>query len=261
MNWVLRVIIFPLTLIIAGCRHDSEGREGGLAISFDDRFIAEWYSLRPLFQEFNARVTFYINGDTLSREQIEMLHQLKDDGHEIAFHGTIHGDAEQLLDEHGPGGYFDIEIAPGLAFLRRHGFHPTSYAHPGGTSTQRTDSVLLANGFVTLREVSKAERYYKGVRLFHLRPSWMPHIFYDFDGRYSMYALEIDRQTTLSVDEMRQALVKAKSKGEVLMLFGHQPLDDESPSGLYGFDTSFLRSILAETHKQGLRFYTMSELR
>lgn len=243
-----------------GSSANAPADSGGVAISFDDRFIDDWYRLRPLFDEFGAKVTFYITGDTLTDDELTKLRALQQDGHEIGFHGTIHGDARQMLEHHGPEGYLSLEILPGLDYLRRQGFEPVSYAHPGGTSTRRTDSVLIANGFVNLREVSKAERYYKGIRLYHLRPSWMPHIYYDFDGRKSLFALQIDRETTLSVKEMRKALEKAKSGNSVLMLFGHQPLPENPDPDLYGFDVGFLRAILRESKALGLRFYTMSEL-
>jgi peptidoglycan/xylan/chitin deacetylase (PgdA/CDA1 family) len=259
MQRLFQSVFFIGILVFVGCSPSPRG-EGGVAISFDDRFIEEWYSLRPLFEEFNARVTLYVNGDTLSYEQISMLRQLANEGHEIAFHGTIHGNAAQLLADHGPDGYAEKEIDPGLAFFRRHGFNPTSYAHPGGTSTRATDSVLLSKGFINLREVSKAERFYKGVKLYHLPPSWMPHIFYDFDGRKKLYALQIDRETTLSQKELNKALSRAQRKGEVLMLFGHQPLTANSSPDAYGFDVNLLKGILAESQRLGLRFYTMSEL-
>ncbi len=248
-----------LALIFAGCGR-GPGGEAGVAISFDDRFIADWYALRPLFNEFGAKVTFYITGDTLTAEEAGMLRILQDEGHEIGFHGTIHGDAGQLLRHHGADGYLSVEIWPGLNYLRSLGFNPVSYAHPGGTSTTTTDSVLLANGFVTLREVSKAERYFRGVRLYHLPPASMPHIYYDFDGRKSFYALQIDRETSLSTEEMGKALEKAARDGEVLMLFGHQPLPENPSSDQYGFEIAFLRTILEESRKRGLKFYTMSEL-
>ncbi len=258
----LRVFLYLVVLVAisAGCSRRGPVGDGGVAISFDDRFIAGWYALRPLFKEFGARATFYINGDTLTAEEIGMLKSLHEDGHEIGFHGTIHGDAGQLLRHHGVEGYLSIEIWPGLNYLRSLGFEPVSYAHPGGTSTAATDSALLANGFVTLREVSKAERYFRGVRLYHLPPARMPRIFYDFDGRKSFYSLQIDRETSLSVKEMAAALEKAGRDGKVLMLFGHQPLPENPSPDQYGFEISFLRSILEESRKRGLKFYTMSEL-
>lgn len=248
-----------LVAVFTGCGRGPSG-EGGVAISFDDRFIADWYALRPLFKEFGAKVTFYITGDTLTAREAGMLRILQEEGHEIGFHGTIHGDARQLLRDHGAEGYLSIEIRPGLNYLRSLGFDPVSYAHPGGTSAAATDSALLANGFVTLREVSKAERYFRGVKLYHLPPAAMPHIYYDFDGRKSFYALQIDRETSLSVEEMGKALEKARREGKVLMLFGHQPLPGNPSPDQYGFDIAFFRSILEESRKRGLKFYTMSEL-
>lgn len=248
-------------LCCGACRQSSvQTEKAGIAISFDDRFIADWHNLRPLLNEYQARVTFYITGDTLSDIELSMLRDLASDGHEIGFHGTVHGNARELVANHGPDGYLGIEIRPGLDFLRKKGFNPTTYAHPGGTRSGRSDSVLFANGFVTLREVSKAERYLGGIRLYHIPPAWMPHIYYDFDHRGTLFALQIDRETELSEDEISAALEKAKTEGKVLMLFGHQPLPENPAPEQYGFRVDFLRYILQEAHARGLHFYTMSEL-
>jgi peptidoglycan-N-acetylglucosamine deacetylase len=43
---------------------------GGIALSFDDHFIKEWYELRPLFQKYNAKATFFITcPDSLNAEK------------------------------------------------------------------------------------------------------------------------------------------------------------------------------------------------
>lgn len=260
MKGLTSYLVLFLVIILGGC-HRVQDREAGIALSFDDRFIAEWYTLRPLFLEYDARVTFYINGDTLGAEELTMLKQLRDDGHEIGFHGTIHGNAALLIENHGAEGYWNTEIRPGLEFFRRNGFHPTSYAFPGGRSTATADSVLRANGFITLRDVAKAERYFKGIRLYHIPPSWMPHIYWDFRPRTTFHALQIDRETELSVSELQKALRKAKDKGKVLLLFGHQPLPPNPAPDQYGFNIELLSAILKEAQALGLRYYTMSELK
>ncbi len=256
---------FMLAALLAwmtGCANNPEtGRPGGIALSFDDRFINEWHQLRPLFRKYNARVTFYITGDTLTAAQIAQLRELASEGHEIGFHGTLHSSAPLLVDAYGVAGYLEKEIKPGLAFLHRHGFRPTSYAHPGGSRTAKSDSALLAYGFVNLRGVAKAERSLKGIRLYHIPPKFMPHIYFRFDGRKNLPALEIDTESNLSGQEIADALGKAKKEGSVLMLFGHQPLPPHPAAGLYGFRVSLLETILRETRQHGLRYYTMSELR
>jgi len=265
MKRYLKALIAAATLLIVcqGCtqRSGTEQQEGGVALSFDDRFIAEWHALRPLFREYNARVTFYITGDSLSAQEIGQLRDLANDGHEIGFHGTIHGNARQMVKELGIPGYLKTEIEPGMNYLRSLGFHPTSYAHPGGANTNRSDSALLAYGFVNLRDVAKTERYFRGVRLYHVPPVYMPQIYYTFNRRRKLRALQIDIETPLKKAEIQEALQKAKDDRSVLMLFGHQPLPETPGPGAYGFDIGFLTYILESGSGLGLRFYTMSELR
>ncbi len=257
----INVLTAWAALVLMSCTPEgNDTPEGGIALSFDDRFIEDWYRLRPLLQEFDARVTFYITADTLTGEELRQLRELEADGHEIGFHGTVHGNARQMVRTIGVEGYLKTEIEPGMDYLRRQGFAPASYAHPGGNNTAKSDSALLAYGFVNLRDVAKAERYYKGVRLYHVPPAYMAHIYYRFNNRRKLQALQIDRETRLKTEEMKEALEKARNDRSVLMLFGHQPLPEDPPPAAYGFDVNFLRWILEESSHLGLRYYTMSEL-
>ncbi len=257
--------IFPLLslLILAGCLGTERRSDpsGGVALSFDDHFIREWYQLRPLFNRYKARVTFFVTcPDTLSAEDAALLRQLQSDGHEIGFHGTIHGSARQLLQSSGVKGYLETEINPGLTYLHQAGLYPTSYAHPGGNQTTPTDEALLARGFVLLRDVAKSERKLYGLPLYHIPPQFMPSVYYRSNQDQQVKALLIDTDANLSKTELTQALITAKKTGTVLMLFGHKPLFGEPGPEEYGFDVDMLKHILKEADSLRLHFYRMSEL-
>lgn len=245
-----------------GCVPSSnEVGKAGIAISFDDHFIKDWYALRPMFEKYNAKVTFFITcPDSLNTEEILLLKQLENEGHEIGFHGTIHGRATDLIAAHGPHGYIDTELAPGLGYLAAAGFRPTAYAHPGGNHNARVDSVLLNNGFKILRDVSISRRKVFGIPLYTIAPRIMPWIYYSFDKNPIVDALLIDYDSELTVHEMNEAIATAKSNGTALMVFGHQPLKSAPVNGEYGFDIQFLEQILKEASHQKLHYYTMSEL-
>lgn len=261
--YLFPILIWSSFFLVTSCgKKANEGeKRGGVALSFDDRFIDEWFNLRPLFQKYGAKVTFYITGDTLDDNQIAKLKTLLNDGHEIGFHGTIHGNAELIVKSHGVQGYIEMEITPGMDFLRRNGFNPTSYAHPGGGNYGPSDEALISYGFINLRDVAKAERKLKSVKLYHIPPALLPQIFYKFDKAKDLSALEIDKDSNLTRGEMRDALEKAKKNGSVLMMFGHQPLPLHPKPGMYGFDVALLESILADSKSLDLKFYTMSELK
>lgn len=257
------ILVFLIHVLLIGCdsTEDNLQYKGGVAISFDDHFIDEWYQLRPIFKQHGAKVTFFITcSDTLSEAEKGLLHELQDDGHEIGFHGTVHGNATQLLSNAGVRGYISTELEPGMRYMQQAGFRPTSYAHPGGNHTRQADSVLLAQGFTILRDVAKNERSLYGIRLYHLPPRYMPHIYYTFDNDPTVDALTIDTDVHISQEEIRDALIKARDTGTALMLFGHKPLYHEPGEGEYGFRVSFLKYILAQADSLGLQFYTMSEL-
>ena len=235
--------------------------KAGIAISFDDHFIDQWYALRPLLKKYNAKVTFFITcPDSLSAGEIQKLKTLENEGHEIGFHGTIHGRATELIAASGPARYLATEITPGLTNLKRAGFTPRSYAHPGGDHNKQVDSVLYAQGFKILRDVAISRRKLYGVPLYTISPRLMNSIFYDFDKSAEVEALLIDVSAELTENQIYEGLLRAKEEGEVIMLFGHEPLSADSKVGAYGFDISFLETILKQANQLGLKFYTMSEL-
>lgn len=255
--------ILFLSFFLSGCDSEksSGSTQGGVALSFDDHFIEEWYALAPLLKKYHAKSTFFLTCPTpLSTREIAVLRHLEQEGHEIGYHGTIHGNATMMLRHDGVEGYLNREIRPGMKYLRDAGFNPTSYAHPGGNHTAQADSVLLAQGFTILRDVAKAERKMYGVTLYDIPPKFHPFVYYKSGSGPIVHALLIDSETTISRKEIRDALVKAKETGTVLMLFGHKPLHSYPKAEEYGFQVSFLQYLVQQADSLGLRFYTMSEL-
>jgi len=257
-RWVLLAV---LSGALTGCGSPSgKPGAGGIAISFDDHFIKEWYELRPLFQKYNAKATFFITcPDSLHAEEVAMLRQLEKEGHEIGFHGTVHAKSTELMAAGGPKGYIEAELEPGLRHMHAAGFKPVSYAHPGGNHNERVDSVLLAQGFTTLRDVAISRRKFKGFQLYAWPARWMNAIYYAFDGAQKVDALMIDYDE-VTEEEIAEAIKEAKENGTALMVFGHEPLYSAPQNGKYGFNVSFLAAVLREAHAQQLKFYTMSEL-
>jgi len=248
-------------LFITCTNSGKESDKSGIAISFDDHFINEWYALRPLFQKYNAKVTFFITcADSLTTDEVLKLKQLQNDGHEIGFHGTVHGKSTELIEAFGPEKYAEIELVKGLKHMSNAGFLPTSYAHPGGNHNDQVDSVLLASGFKILRDVAISRRVLYGIPVYSLAPKFMNWIFYPFDKTKNVDALLIDQDSGVTGEEVKDAIQKAKTTHTALMVFGHKPLYAKPVNGEYGFNVSFLEIILKEAKNQDLKFYTMTEL-
>ncbi len=251
-----------LSFVQIGCVPKGEkDKMPGMAISFDDHFIEEWYALRPVFEKYNAKVTFFVTcSDSLTPREVNLLKQLQNDGHEIGYHGTVHSRSTELIAAFGPQGYKEQELSPGLSYMENAGFKPTSYAHPGGNHNPQVDSVLFSMGFKILRDVAISRRKVFGIPIYTMAPRIMPWIYYSFDNTPLVDALLIDTDSGLTMKEMKDAIATAKNNRTTLMLFGHEPLNHKPINGEYGFDIQFLESILKEAKHQGLNFYTMSEL-
>jgi peptidoglycan/xylan/chitin deacetylase (PgdA/CDA1 family) len=118
----------------------------GLALSFDDTSIDAWTATRPLFQQYGARVTFFVSRyfETTDNERAE-LHQLEADGHAIEPHSVLHLRAPMYVEQNGLAAYMADEFQPSLDLLVADGYAPTAYAYPFGARTDETDGALLAH--------------------------------------------------------------------------------------------------------------------
>jgi hypothetical protein len=126
---------------------------GSLALAFDDHSVTAWFALRPMFERYRARVTFFISAFlTLAGDELAALEQLYADGHDIEFHSTSHFDAVEYSTMFGMDEYLAVEIVPGLDAMRAAGYAPTIFAYPRGARNAATDAAL-APSFAHLRAI------------------------------------------------------------------------------------------------------------
>ena len=136
------------------CESEKTVHQAGLALSFDDRFVKEWIQLRPLLKQYNVKATFYVTQpDSLSVEEVNMLHELRKDGHEIGCHGAMHVRSIPYIWENSLDKYMEKEIFHALETMKKQGFLPKTFAHPGGSQMWYSDRELLKY-FTLLRDVS-----------------------------------------------------------------------------------------------------------
>ncbi|MDZ7899049.1 MAG: polysaccharide deacetylase family protein [Arcicella sp.] len=235
-------------------------RQAGIALSFDDRFVKEWNQLRPLLKKYNVKATFYITQpDSLSDKEVKMLHEMAKEGHEIGCHGAIHARSIPYIWEYSLNKYMENEIFHCLKTMKKQGFSPTTFAHPGGSQMWYSDRELLKY-FTLLRDVSMKTRNiweYEYTR----KIEDMDEIYHQHDNTQKVNALLIDVGTKLTVEDIQKGLQRTKHEGSVMMIFGHKPLDGNTQKpDEYGFDIHFLEQILAESAKLELKFYRMDEL-
>ena len=251
---------FILILLISGCERRKATQQGGIAISFDDRFVKEWYQLRPLLKKYNAKCTFYITQpDSLSDEEVKLLHQLQQEGDEIGCHGAMHVRSMYYIWDFSLDEYMKNEIFSALKTMKKQGFLPKTFAHPGGSQTWYSDRELLKY-FTLLRDVSMKNRILWDFNYTHEIEN-MDEIYYQHDSTQKVNALLIDTSAKLTIEDIKKGLKRASQEGSVMMMFGHKPLTKTTQkSDEYGFDVQFLEQILAESAKLNLKTYTMQQL-
>ena len=116
----------------------------GLALSFDDSAVELWTAIRPLFQQYGARVTFFVSRyDVMSDDEHAGLHDLARDGHEIQAHTINHLHAPDYVERYGLDQYLRDEALPSIDLLRADGFEVSAFAYPFGVRTDETDRALL----------------------------------------------------------------------------------------------------------------------
>jgi peptidoglycan-N-acetylglucosamine deacetylase len=258
MQKFLYYFIFIVSFLC--CKHKKTVQQAGIAISFDDRFVKEWYKLRPLLKKYNVKCTFYITQpDSLSHEEVMLLHQLENEGNEIGCHGAMHVRSMYYIWDFSLKEYMENEICPALKTMKKQGFSPKTFAHPGGSQTWYSDRELLKH-FKLLRDVSMKTRTLWDYDYTHEIED-IDEIFYQHDDTRKVNALLIDTSAKLTIEDIRKGLKRASEEGSVMMMFGHKPLTETTQKAdEYGFEIKFLEQILEESAKLNLKTYTMREL-
>jgi peptidoglycan/xylan/chitin deacetylase (PgdA/CDA1 family) len=113
-------------------------------MSFDDAWVDEWWHGRSLFDQYGAKLTFFIAyyPRFTGAEKAE-LHDLAADGHDIEAHTITHARAPAYVEAKGLRAYLDDEVIPSIDLLRDDGYAVTTFAYPFGARTGETDHAIL----------------------------------------------------------------------------------------------------------------------
>jgi hypothetical protein len=115
----------------------------GVALSFDDTSIDAWFAMRPLLQQYHARVTFFVSRyRNISADQRQSLKVLAVDGHDIEPHSVQHLRAPEYVEEHGLNAYVRDEVDPSIEILRNDGYEVHAFAYPFGARTGELDDAI-----------------------------------------------------------------------------------------------------------------------
>ena len=234
-------LLFFIT-IFSMCSSNSGTQEtnSGILLSFDDYFPEQWEEHFDLFDKYNARVTFFVNGNSVTQFMLDAQKR----GHEIGYHTISHPSLPALTREQ-----FLEETISRIEVFSEHGINLTSFAYPYGRYELWMHDELL--------------EYYKIVRGFTV-PAAGPNSF----GPYEIADMKHGFINSKSIDNVYyndiefqqfidEALQMAKASEDVIItLTSHQI----SSTPHWGITPEKLEYLLKKGKEYGLTFYRYNEL-
>lgn len=217
--------------------------KGGIAFTFDDYSIDNWYNYVDLFDSLNVKATFYIsNYNLLTSAQKNKLHNMQSRGYEIAFHSTNHVNFLKYARDKGCQELIIKEVIEGLQLMNKDGFYPTTFAYPYGKHTDVLDKLLL--------------RYFKSVRALNgsedLSKSLIP-----LHNNRLLFGLGIDESSKRSLNKIEDLLSVARQTDHCALMLIH---NIEKSDTKFQIPLCKLKEIILKAKSLDLRFYTVSEI-
>ncbi len=227
--------------------------KGGVVLSFDDRNFVDWTKHIPLFNEFSAKATFFINGK-IDKPAIAAIQRLRKNGHAIGSHSVHHLKAVEFCEEQSTEEFLRQEIQPQLDEFRSISIAPSSFAYPMSRNNAETDLALLN----TFRHLRTGKGIGPGKQICETDEFFVPAAQINqhgcLYGKGIDYAGEQEDRTFAQIDE---ALTRAARNQEIIVLYAH----GISESGKGHFITpDALARVLGKVRDLQLEFYTFDQL-
>ena len=224
---------------------------GGVAITFDDDFIDDWYNIHNMLKEYNWRATFFVSGfHKLDSNKIEKLKILKEYGHEIGGHGLNHLIAPNYVRDYGLTAYLENEIYPMKQLMAEKGFNITSFAYPQSVKNDEIDAALL-NEFKVIRggtSIGKKTVMERRIKFLTCR-----RCFHNV-----LYGLGFDNSVGLEMSFIKSLIEKAKKKDKAVILLSHEVV--ETVDKIYQTDYQRLIELCEFINENNMKFLLISEL-
>lgn len=218
-------------------------KPAGIALTFDDYSVDNWYTYIPLLDSLDVKATFYIsNFNKLTAVQKVKLHEIQNHGHEIAFHSTNHVNFAKYLRNNNCDKLIEEEVIKGLELMNNDGFFPTTFAYPYGAHTDALDKILL--------------RKFKSVRALNGTKDLTASLA-STGGNTMLFGLGIDEKSNRKLENIEELLSKASqtNKCAVLLVHNIQRTDINMQLPLWK-----LKRIILKAKELGLIFYTISAI-
>ncbi|WP_035804187.1 polysaccharide deacetylase family protein [Lunatimonas lonarensis] len=159
---IKRFILFLTTLLLCNCS-ENDANHSTVKLSFDDNYVMEWAALISLFEEYDAKVTFFVCCiGQMSCEEKEAIVELKNAGHSIQAHGELHVSVNTYMANGTYREYLKDEVDENIQQLAALGITPSHFALPYGEH-YKWINLALWRRFNGLRDVVPAKAYQKAI--------------------------------------------------------------------------------------------------
>lgn len=242
-----------LTALLAQSVYAAEDKSG-VVLSFDDTFIDQWHDYF-MSVDNDVKATFFVSHwHTLSAARIQKLRDLAANGHEIGGHSYDHQSvaSDYNFDPNRVDEYLNTQIIPTLANMQADGFNPVSFAYPYGARNEVYDAAVRQY-FPYIRTTFAND----DLELFQI-----DEIYHDENSTYALLAGDgIDNSYGNPASEIEAGLMRAKTNNEILTLYAHRVIPDNSSDANHNFGmrVSKLNQVIATAKQMGLKFYTFAE--
>ena len=232
---------------VTGCKKFEkygQVKEPGVALTFDDNYVDDWYSFLPTLDSAGVRATFYIcRYNRLTKEQKEKLAVIQSHGHEIAYHTTNHYNMMDYVykQKHTVEEMMQCEIEAGLKLMNRDGFYPTTFAYPAGAHNGLFDKML--------------QRYFKSVRALNGTADFSKSLV-PVEKNDVLYGLGIDKSSKRSDEEVLKLIQSAYENKDCAIFVAHRINKNTGIS----VSKERLIKMFAYINSLGLKYYTVSEI-
>ncbi len=228
------IILLFLLVVSFKLYERHEYNQKGILLSFDDYSENTWSDTFDLFDQYDVKVTFFING----AEPTEFCYDAIERGHEIGYHTLGHAKlTETTTDE------FYMQAIEPLKVFHDAGIYITSFAYPYGEYDEWMNEELLKH-----YKTTRGAWYYRGTYKKDVNNGFMESFSID-NVHYAS-----DEEFRAQICERLDGLV-ACDPGTVVSFFSHS-----ISTGDWCITPERLIILFEEAEKRNLKFYTFKDL-
>ena len=249
------------TVRFESCRPSDEP-VGTLILSFDDRNFDDWEKALPIFEKYDAHVTFFVCGE-FDGDTVKRLKKLRAHGHSIGLHGLLHADADVAIATKGAKQYFEDDIAPQRERLRVAWIPVSSFAYPNCRFSEESDALFKSKGFAHVRGGHKGVAPYdpKGEMQEGLKPiHTVDRAFFpaaESPMRFRLDTVIAGEAYHTDIEDILACIRRAAERKEVFVLTSHGIGPDAKGINM---KTEWLERILATARDCGVIVIGFDEL-